>query len=115
MGRATAALAVIGAMLLLLGCGTEAQTISDEDIVRELRLEKTDGGYTAEDNAFCSVEELLNSPEEIEGLSRQQKQAAITSRDGQVGLMVETPFAPVCERAALKGLDTLARRAERED
>jgi hypothetical protein len=117
MGRAACALAVIGMLVLTPGCGTETESVPDDEIVRELGLETapTGDGYTVGDNLACSVTTLLNDSDEVGGLTAAERRVALTSRDGLVGILVETPFAPACERDALAGLNRLARRAEREE
>jgi hypothetical protein len=117
MGRAACVLAVIGTLVLTPGCGTETESVLDDEIVRELGLEAapTGDGYTVGDNLACLVTTLLNDSEEVGGLTAAERRVALTSRDGRVGILVETPFAPACERDALEALNRLARRAEREE
>jgi hypothetical protein len=115
MGRAAAALVVIGLIVVVAGgCGSESESISDDEIIRQLELEESDGAYTIGDNAFCTVEELLNDSDEVVGLSKRERDVALTSRRGDVGILVETPFAPACEREAEAGLTKLSRQAQRE-
>jgi hypothetical protein len=116
MGRTACVLAVIGALVLAVGCGTEVESVPDDDIVRELRLQPAMGdGYTVGDNLACHVTTLLNDSEEVGRLTAAERRVALTSRDGRVGILVDTPFAPACEQEALAGLNRLARRAEREE
>jgi hypothetical protein len=117
MGRASAVLAVIGILVLASACGNETESVSDDEIVRELGLEDapTGDGYTVGDNLACMVTTLLNDSEEVGELAAAERRVALTSRDGRVGILVETPFAPACEREAMDGLNRLARRVERED
>lgn len=117
MGRAACVLAVIGTLVLAPGCGTETESVPDDDIVRELGLETapTGDGYTVGDNLACQVTTLLNDTDDVAELTGAERRVALTSRDGRVGILVDPPFAPACEREALAGLNRLARRAEREE
>ena len=106
-------LVLLGATAPIGGCGSGSNSVSDGEIVRQLGLEQAPGGgYTVGHNPFCSIPELLNDPDEIEGLSKHQKRSAFTSRNGEIGVLVETPFAPSCERHVREGLNKLARTTD---
>jgi hypothetical protein len=111
--RAVAVLILLGAIALAVGCGSGSESVSNDEIVRQLGLEQAPGGgYTVGHNPFCSIPDLLNDPDEIQGLTKRQKRSAFTSRNGEVGVLVKTPFAPSCERDVREGLNKLGRKTQ---
>jgi len=111
MGRAPALLAVLGAVTLTFGCGgSETDTTSDGQLAKALNLQKADDNYTVGDNLLCSVQDLLNDSTEVSDLTQRQKKVAITSKNGELGVLITTPFAPACAREVKEGLNKLSRK-----
>jgi hypothetical protein len=92
----------------LAGCGSSSSGISDAKIVDALGLSSQGGKYVMDGNAFCTVDSLLHSDQEVNDAAKGH--AVIASKDGSVGIQVATPFAPSCKDDAQKKLDKLARK-----
>jgi hypothetical protein len=110
MGRVLLRLALIATTVLVAACGSSDTTtkIPDSKIADALHLQQTDSGYRVGSNPFCRIDELLNDADETSGLTKAQQRVAITSRSGNIGVTVKTPFAPSCKdevAAALNKLD----------
>jgi hypothetical protein len=110
MGRALALAATTLAIGLFAACGSEEpQKLSDAKVADALGLEETEGGYRVGDNPFCRINEILNDADETSDLTKSQRRVAITSKDGNVGVLVKTPFAPSCKDDVAAGLNKLDR------
>jgi hypothetical protein len=97
---------VVAIALAIAGCGG-GPSFGDAKIVKALELEPAENGYHLGGDPFCLVEVLLNDSAEVEE-SQEADAPLIASREGNVGVEVETPFAPDCEdeaRAALNRLE----------
>jgi hypothetical protein len=94
------------------GCGP-GSSISDSEIVRALDLKRTDHAYRIGGDPFCTVGELLNDSDEVDGASGDGGQSfLIASPDGEVGVLARKPFAPDCARRARDDLKRLARKSD---
>jgi hypothetical protein len=108
MGRAALSLALVATVAVLSACGSEEMPkLSDAKIANSLNLEQTEGGYRVGDNPFCRITEILNDADETSGLTKSQRRVAITSRSGDVGVLVKTPFAPSCKDEVTADLNKL--------
>ena len=94
------------------GCGP-GQATPDSKIVRALDLKRTDHAYRIGGDPFCTVGELLNDSDEVDGASGDGGQSfLIASPDGEVGVLARKPFAPDCARRARDDLKRLARKSD---
>ena len=114
MARMSFGLAVVlsaAAFVGAIGCGSGGSSISDSKIVDALGLKQTARGYEMDNNPFCSVTQLLHDSGEVSDASDLKgKQFAISSPKGTVGIVVQKPFAPNCERDAKGKLKKLERQ-----
>ena len=114
MPRHRPILALLIAPLALAGggCGP-GSSISDSEIVRALDLKRTDHAYRIGGDPFCTLGELLNDSDEVDGASGDGGQSfLIASPDGEVGVLARKPFAPDCARRAKDDLRRLARKSD---
>lgn len=114
MLRRCPALALLAAALALAagGCGSGSST-SDSEIVKALNLKATGQGYEIGGDPFCTVDELLNGGDEVDGASGGQGESfLIASPDGEVGILALRPFAPDCTKQAKRDLKRLARKSD---
>jgi predicted small lipoprotein YifL len=110
MGRALLWLALVATMAFVAACGSEqAQKVPDAKIAAALSLQQTDSGYRVGANPFCRIGELLNDADETSGLTKAEQRVAITSRSGNIGVVVKTPFAPTCKDEVAAALNKLDR------
>ncbi len=94
-----------------LGCGSGEST-SDSKILRALDLKQAGGAYRIDGDPFCTVDELLNDGEEVDGASGGEGESfLIASPDGEIGILARRPFAPDCTKQAKDDLKRLAKRS----
>jgi hypothetical protein len=114
MARMRLGVAVVLSAAALVGvtaCGSGGSSVSDSKIVDALGLKKTSRGYEMDNNPFCAVTQLLHDSGEVSDASDLTgKQFAISSPKGTVGIVVQKPFAPNCERDAKDKLKQLQRQ-----
>jgi hypothetical protein len=117
------------ALVLLSGCGgddeaaTEAEpAFTDAEIVEAIGFQERESliegqevpGYESADDATCSIDDVLNVPEEVTEAQADPvndpetagKPGLITSTDESVGV-TGAPFFEDCRRQIQKGLDEL--------
>jgi len=102
--RAVAAAAACAA-LALAGCGSSEEFSEG----RVLKAADVNGGAVGGD-PFCRVDQALGSAEAIEAAGADGN--LITSKRGNVGVVVVPPFPDDCAEAVRKGLDRLDREPE---
>ena len=102
-------LVAVTALCVMSGCGGDSQQFSDGRIADALQLQQRGNGYTVGNNPFCAIDKILNDADETSGLSNKQQRLAITSRRGNIGVVVVTPFAPACEKSVTAALNKLDR------
>jgi hypothetical protein len=108
----TLALLVAALALAGGGCGSGSST-PDSEIVQALDLKQAGQGYEIDGDPFCTIDELLNDRDEVDGASGEGGQSfLIPSPDGEVGVLARRPFAPDCTRRAKDALKRLARKSE---
>jgi hypothetical protein len=108
----TFALVVAALALAAGGCGSGGST-PDAEIVRALDLKQAGGGYEMGGDPFCTVDELLNDGDEVDGTGGEAGGSfLIASPDGEVGILARRPFAPDCTRRARDALKRLARKSD---
>lgn len=104
---AALAVAAVGAA----GCGGAG--VSDSRIVDALNLEQTGRGYEMGGDPFCTITDLLNDGDAVSSAHDTTGKATfvIASRNGEVGVLAQRPFAPDCSRRAERALTRLSRRS----
>lgn len=108
LSLAASALALTGAV----GCGA-GKSVSDSEIIEALNLKKAGQGYAIGGDPFCTVAQLLNDGDEVDGASEKSGNGfVIASPNGEVGVLARRPFAPDCLRRARDDLRRLARKSE---
>ncbi len=101
--RVGSSLAVCAALAVLAGCGDEAR-FSEKKVFAAAKVE--DG--QVEGDPFCVVDAVLSSADAIEEeRSLESAQAIITSKSGNVGVVVVPPFPGDCEETVQAGLNKL--------
>jgi hypothetical protein len=111
MGGRRALAASVLVVTAFAGCGSgDEPKLSDAKIADSLNLEQTEGGYRVGDNPFCRITEILNDADETSGLTKSQRRVAITSKSGDVGVLVKTPFAPSCKDEVTADLNKLDKQ-----
>ena len=108
--RATGLLCVLAGALAAAGCGSSTNGISDARIVEALGAKSVAGSYAIGGNPFCSVSRLLHDSGEVADAEKTDKGHVIAARDGSVGIVIVTPFAPKCVPDAQKSLNKLANK-----
>ncbi len=100
----------MAAALVLASCGEE-EKFSEKKVFAATKVE---GGQVGGD-PFCAVDSVLPSADAITK-ERDAKSAAaiITSKSGNVGVVVKPPFPDDCEETVLKGLNELDPVEEKE-
>ena len=114
MARRRPALALLAAALALAagGCGSGSST-PDSEIVSALNLESAGGAYELGGDPFCTVDELLNDGDEVDGASGGEGESfLIASPDGEIGVLALKPFAPDCTKQAKRDLKRLAKKSD---
>ena len=114
MARRRPTLALLAAALALAagGCGSGSST-PDSEIVNALDLKQAGRGYEIGGDPFCTVDELLNDGDEVDGpAATAGRDFLIASPDGEVGVLARRPFAPDCTRRAKDDLKRLARKSD---
>ena len=109
MRRAGLVAAIAGA-LALAGCGDE-ERFSENKVLEAAKVE--DGAV--EGDPFCEVDEALNSADAIEKAGEGNAANIITSKQGNVGVVVVPPFPSDCEETVLKGLNELDPPEEKQE
>jgi hypothetical protein len=102
MKRAGWLLAGICCLVAPVGCGDE-ERFSETKIEQAAKVK--DGAV--EGDPFCEVKEVLKSSDAIEEAGGEQSGDIITSKQGNVGVVVVPPFPPDCESVVRKGLNKL--------
>ena len=106
-----AAALAAGVIAAAIGCGSSGSSTPDSKIIDALGLKQTSRGYEMDDNPFCTVTKLLNDSGEVSDASDLKgKEFAISGGQGKVGIVVQKPFAPKCERDAKAKLSKLERQ-----
>jgi hypothetical protein len=108
------AVPVVIALIGAVGCGEE-RTVSDDEIVQALSLERDDDEpvYAVRGDEFCQVEqELLNDSTEVEEAENDKRALVITDSTGVVGVQAIPPFDPRCEEDARRALNRLGKEDE---
>ncbi len=114
MARRRPALALLAAALVLAagGCGSGSST-PDSEIVRALNLKPAGQGYEIGGDPFCTVDELLNDGDEVDGTGGGEGESfLIASPDGEVGVLALKPFAPDCTKQAKRDLKRLEKELD---
>ena len=108
--RSAFVLAGIAATLALVGCAEE-EKFSEKKVFAATKVEDGEVGG----DPFCAVDSVLPSADAITK-ERDAKSAAaiITSKSGNVGVVVKPPFPDDCEETVLKGLNELDPVEEKE-
>ncbi|MGH2926492.1 MAG: hypothetical protein ACRDK1_11050 [Solirubrobacterales bacterium] len=103
--------AALALVVAAAGCGSSSQ-VPDSKLISELKLKKTARGYEIGGDPFCTVEQLLNTSDEVSSANDQASAAhfVIPSPDGKVGVLAQRPFAPDCTQKAKRKLKQLERR-----
>ncbi|MGI9020263.1 MAG: hypothetical protein ACR2G3_06095 [Solirubrobacterales bacterium] len=96
-------LAGIAGALALAGCGGEGERFSEGKIEDAAKVE--DG--TVGGDPFCEVSEVLKSADAISKAESESAGDIITSKVGNVGVVVVPPFPDDCEEIVHKGLNQL--------
>jgi hypothetical protein len=112
--RMLIAVPVMIALIGAVGCGEE-KTVSDDEIVQALSLERDDDEpvYAVRGDEFCQVDqELLNDSAEVEDAESDKRAQVITDSDGAVGIEAIPPFDPRCEEDARRALNRLGKEDE---
>jgi hypothetical protein len=91
------------ALLALAACGEESGSFSEKEVFEAAKVE--DG--EVEGDPFCVVDSVLASAEAIAEERKESRTAIITSKNGNVGVVVEPPFPEDCEKTVLSGLNEL--------
>ena len=101
-------LAGLASALLLLGCGGN-ERFSEGKVLSAAKVEEGEGGELGAvgGDPFCGVDDVLNSAEAIEGAGGEESGDIITSREGNVGVVVVPPFPDDCAETVQKGLNKL--------
>jgi hypothetical protein len=104
--------AALALVIAAAGCGSSS-SIPDSKLISELELKKTARGYEIGGDPFCTVEQLLNTSDEVSNAADQASAArfVIPGPDGRVGVLAQRPFAPDCTRKAKRKLKQLERRS----
>ena len=106
-----APLITAAALLPVAGCGTDG-SISDSKIVNALDLKRAANRYEMGGDPFCTIDQLLNDPDEVEEASKRSgEEFVIASSHAEVGVLARRPFAPDCARRARSALKRLARQS----
>jgi hypothetical protein len=103
---------LVAAIALGAGCGSGSST-PDSEIVRALDLKQAGERYEIGGDPFCTVGELLNDSDEVDGATGDGGQSfLIASPDGEIGVLALKPFAPDCTRRARDDLKRLAKKSD---
>ena len=98
-----------------VGCAEEEKTVSDDEIIQSLNLERAEDApvYEIGGDSFCQVEEeLLNDAAEVEQAEKDKNALVVADSTDVVGIQVVTPFDPRCEEEARKALNRLGKEDE---
>jgi len=108
-GRLLLAAALSAAIGLgIAGCGDSSGGFKEDDVVKALDLERTDGAYAIGGDVFCRVGEVYTTRDEVtEVAGSGQKDLLIASKEGNVGVRIVRPFAPDCSKDARADLNRL--------
>jgi len=96
------------ALIALAGCG-ESEQFSDGKISDAIAL--TDDAVGGD--PFCIVKDFLNDAGEVDEADRKDG-PAISSSQGDVGVIVEQPFPADCEQEVRAGLNKLNPKQDKE-
>ena len=115
MNRGSAPLSVLLGSLAVaaLGCGADPVTYGDGEISDGLALRPDANEYLVateeepEGDAFCVVSELLNDADEVEKAGRRADGLALSSREGNAGVVVDTGVGFPCEEEVQRNLNKL--------
>lgn len=99
--RYGALLAGIVASVALGACGEE-ERFSEKKVFEAAKVE---GGQVKGD-PFCAVDSVLSNADAL-AKERNGQSAIITSKNGNVGVVVEPPFPDDCEKTVRRGLNDL--------
>jgi hypothetical protein len=110
MKRAQMLAAVCG-LLAFAGCGGE-ERFSENRILEAAKVEEGEGGElgAVEGDPFCGVDAVLTSATAID--ETPERQPIVTSKQGNVGVVVVLPFPNDCEETVRKGLNKLDPKEE---
>jgi hypothetical protein len=99
--------------LAVTGCGAESKSYSDGEISDGLALKADGNDYlvaTEEEpkgDAFCIVSDLLNDADEVDGAPDGAAKQALSSREGNAGVVVSTELGFPCEEEVQRNLNRL--------
>ncbi len=112
MKRAGLLAGILG-LFALAGCGGE-ERFSESKILEAAKVKEGDGGElgAVEGDPFCGVDETLNSATAIEEAPK--RDPVITSKQGNVGVVVVPPFPDDCEETVRNGLNKLDPQEEKQ-
>lgn len=108
MRRRVALSITLAAALVAAGCG-ESEKFSDGKISDAIAL--TDDAVGGD--PFCIVKDFLNDAGEVDRADRKDG-PAISSAQGDVGVIVEQPFPADCEQEVRAGLNKLNPKQDKE-
>lgn len=107
----TALLAALLGTALMAGCGSsDSSKFSDAKIEGALKIHHASTGLQVGDNPLCGIDKILSDADETSSLTKAQQRVAITSKRGNIGVVVITPFAPDCKRDVTAALNHLDRQ-----
>ena len=109
MKRAGLVAGIAGA-LALAGCGEE-ERFSESKVLEAAKVQ--DGAVGGD--PFCEVDEVLNSADAIENAGGAKAGNIITSKQGNVGIVVVPPFPSDCEDEVREGLNRLDPPEEKQE
>jgi hypothetical protein len=106
--------------LAAAGCGADSKSYSDGEISDGLALRPDGREYlvaTKEEpkgDAFCIVTELLNDADEVEQAPDGAARQALSSREGNAGVVVSTELGFPCEEEVARNLNRLDPKPKEE-
>ena len=107
----TAGMAIVATCsLVLASCGAEEERFSEKKVFEATKVE----GGEVEGDPFCVVDSVLSNADAIAKERKKDPAGIITSKNGNVGVVVEPPFPDDCEKTVLDGLNKLDPVKEKE-
>lgn len=108
--RRAALLAGICGSFALGGCGDE-ERFSENKVLAATKVE--DGAVGGD--PFCEVDEVLKDADAIEKAGGAKAGNIVTSKQGNVGVVVVPPFPSDCEETVRQGLNKLDPQEEKAE
>ena len=107
----TAGSVIMACSLVLAGCGAEEERFSEKKVFAATKVENGEVGG----DPFCAVDSVLSNADAIEEeRAAKGAEAIITSKNGNVGVVVTPPFPDDCEKTVLDGLNELDPQEKEE-